>query len=89
MKSIDEVARKLREYEFTRGGPFRPLKKQVLEWALRIMRSDPLHAEDTIMERIWNLEEMQAAPEIMGFATKPARIVSINALKWVLDEGDL
>ena len=89
MKPIDEVARKLRVYEFTRGSGYTPLIKQALEWALRIMRSDPLHAEDKIIERLWKLEEKQAAPEIMAFATRPARAVSINALKWVVDEYDL
>ncbi len=89
MKSIDEVTHKLRELEFTRRSPYRKLIDQALEWALKIMRSDPLHAEDKITERIWRLEEKQAAPERMAFATRPARAIQINALKWVVDEGDL
>lgn len=89
MKSIDEVAHKLLEYEKPKRFTCEPLIKQALSWALRTMHSDPLHAEDKIIKRIWRLEEKQAEPEIMAFATRPARAVLINALKWVVDEYDL
>lgn len=89
MKSIDEVEDKLREYGKAKRLTYGILVKQVLSWALKIMKSDPLHAEDKIIERIWKLEELQAAPEVMAFATKPARAVQIEVLKWVVDEGDL
>ena len=91
MKPIDEVARKIREYEFTRGGPFRLLIKQSLEWALEKMKNKSLghYAEALIRERIELLEERQGISEHLGFAMKPARAAQINALRWVLDEGDL
>lgn len=86
MKSIDEVEYKLMEYHKPKRWSYEPLIKQVLEWALEKMREHPTSSEFRIRKRISRLQEKQTEREVTGFATKPARAVQINALKWVVDE---
>ena len=85
MKSIDEIYEKVLEHEAKKGINYSKLVVQALQWARLRINGDPLHAEARIRLRISRLQIMQAAPERMAFATRPARAVQINALKWVVD----
>lgn len=88
MKSIDEVVRKRFEYAKPKRLTYEPLIKQALDWALEKMKDKNMshYAEFLIRERIMLLEEKQSEIDPQGFATRPARFVLINALKWVVDE---
>jgi len=91
MKFIHEVQDMIDNFSKRKGLTYDKLIKQALEWARKIMlvNDPPLIAEALIRERIEKLEIKQASKERMAFATKPARAVQINALKWVVDEYDL
>ena len=90
MKTTDQIYDKLGEYANPRAlGGFQKLVVQALQWARLRINHDPDEAEVLIRARIAKLEAIQDQKEIMGFATKPARAFQINALKWVVDEGEI
>ena len=90
MKPDDQIYDKLGEYANPRAlGGFQRLVVQALQWARLRINHDPDEAEVLIRARIAKLEEIQDKKEIMGFVTKPARAFQINALKWVVDEGEI
>ncbi|MBA7661644.1 hypothetical protein ES703_69664 [subsurface metagenome] len=90
MKFIHEVQDMIDHFATPKRWSYEPLIKQVLRWAIKIMRNDSTDiAEAAIRRRIESLGFLQLGKEWTGFATKPARAVQINALKWVVDEYDL
>ena len=90
MKTDDQIYDKLSEYVNPRIlGGFQRLVVQALQWARLRINHDPDEAEVLIRAMIARLEERQGEREIMGFATRPARVFQINALKWVVDEGEI
>ena len=73
-----------------RSNLYAKLEIQVLEWAYdKIKTHGRSMGEYKIRARLTKLQEKQASKEIMAFATKPARAKQINALKWVVDEGEI
>ena len=90
MKTDDQIYYKLLDCEKPRAfGGFHRLVVQALQWARLRIKHDPDEAEVLIRARIAKLEELQGKKEIMGFAMRPARGFQINALKWVVDEGEI
>ncbi|MBA7491593.1 hypothetical protein ES702_02141 [subsurface metagenome] len=90
MKSIKEVENKLADYARPRRWTCELLVKQALEWALEKIEGDGLSmGEYKIRERINKLERKQEERDPLGFATRPARAVSINTLKWVIGEYEV
>ena len=90
MKTDDQIYEKLLDCANPRAlGGFHRLVVQALQWARLRINHDPDEAEVLIRARIARLEEIQDKKEIMGFATKPTRAFQINALKWVVDEGEI
>lgn len=91
LRSISKIEEKAAKYEVPRPLTMDPLVKQALDWALEKMKDKDMghYAEFLIRERIMLLEEKQDEKEYLGFATKPARSISINVLKWVVKEFEL
>ena len=91
LRSVNEVKEKVADYVRPKRWTCDPLVKRALDWALEKMTDESMshYAEYLIRERIILLEEKQEEKEPLGFATKPARAVSINALKWVIGEFEL
>ena len=90
MKQLFEIAQTLNLLRSQRRNIFAPVEIQALEWAYTTIEDEGLSRGKEIIEtRIFKLKYRQEKREVMSFATRPARAKQINALKWVLDEGDL
>ena len=90
MKQLFEIEKAIELINLTRrANLYAKLKVQALQWSRLRINHDPDEAEVLIRARIAKLEEIQDKKEIMGFATKTARAFQINALKWVVDEGEI
>ena len=76
MKTDDEIYAKISEYGTPR------VVVQALQWARLRINHDPDEAEVLIRARIAKLT-------LVARTTKPARAAQINALKWVIDEGEI